>query len=655
MGRPVADLAAVSLLALIITVAIAFPVLLAPHDRVFGMEIVGRHHDPFTTMEQFGSPVTFGIYAQPLTDIPGKLLARMSGPVAAYNWLVLLTFPLSAVAAYLLARHLQLSPASAAIAAFAFAFSPFHLAHAAYHPHVAQTQWVPLYLLALWRCLDRSTPAAVGLLATAIAGVTLSNFYGGLIAAVTTPLAIAAYWFFISRREPRSLGHLAITVSILAVGAAGGAAYVWLTARALVVDRFAFGLPREDLFRYSARWWSYLVPPVEHPLLGGIAERVWNAAGVHAGLLEQQVSLGWGVVALACVAAFSWLLRGRRPMPVIARVPVLVIVAFVALVCSLSPERDIGPITFVRPSAGLYQLVPMFRSYARFGVVVQLMTALLAGIGAARLWRARTLAARGACVALVTLAAGEYVVWPPSIWRDVLPTSAHRWVANQPNHPRVLDCVPLSPESASIRWLSGDRIFTLGGTFDDCAESNIAGKLSAAGYTHLIVRSNSLDEPWIAGRVPEGLRAAARLGDAEVFAVTARIPLVFTTRMTAFDVREYSRDSTWRWMRPGALWTIVNTSEQPLVAAVDIELSAFHHDRHLTLLLDGLEVQRLSIEPQRRTYRFGPWSLIPGEHELGFLPAEPPTVADDVISNGDRRPLSFAFGSWRWVVERGGP
>ena len=87
--------------------------------------------------------------------------------MAAYNWLVLLSFPLSAAAAYLLARHLLLSPAGATVAALAYAFSPFHLAHAAYHPHIAQTQWMPLYLLALWRCLDHASPAAVGFLGAA--------------------------------------------------------------------------------------------------------------------------------------------------------------------------------------------------------------------------------------------------------------------------------------------------------------------------------------------------------------------------------------------------------------------------------------------------------------------------------------------------------
>jgi hypothetical protein len=646
-----AEVAALSAVALILTLAIAAPVLRAPSERIFGMETVGRHYDPFTVMEHFGRPIALGIYSQPLTDVPGALLARASGPVAAYNWLVLLTFPLSAAAAYLLARHLTLSPASAAIAAIAFAFSPFHLSHAAYHVHISQTEWVPLYFLALWRSLDDSTPAALGLLAVSIAGVTLSNFYGGLIAATITPVAITTYWFFRSRGQPRSLRHLAITIGSLVVIAVGGVAYAWYAARAVVVNRAAFAFARDDLFRYGAKWWSYLVPPIEHPVLGGIAERVWNAADVGAGLLEQQVSLGWGLVALGFVAIFARLSRDRHPTSPLLTVPVLATVAVVALGCSLSPESTIGPFTLTWPSSFLYPIVPMFRAYARFGVVVQLMAALLAGIGAEHLWHSGTKRARIACVALLALAAVEYAVWPPALWRDVLPTRAHRWVARQPDHVRVLDCAALTPESESVQWLSHYRISLQSGRFDDCMEPNLADKLSAAGYTHLLVRQDTSDGRWFTSRrTPGGLQVAARFPDGEVFAVAPQTPLVYTAQMTDFYSREYDETWTWRWMGPEASWTIVNRSDRPIVAAVDVEMAAFHGARLLKLLLDGRQVHTLAIDEQRRINRIGPLDLTPGEHELLFHPSDPPTVADDVMKNGDRRALSFAVGSWSWTA-----
>lgn len=150
------------------------------------------------------------------------------------------------------------------------------------------------------------------------------------------------------RHDPRALS-LGLHVTVLPTPVADRVAYGWAVAHAVVVDRAAFAFPPADLFRYSAKWWSYLVPPVEHPFLGEIARRIWAAAGVRQGMLEQQVSVGWGIVALVLIAVFRWLVRDRRPAS-LARVPVLVIVAVAELACSLSPERTIGTFTFVRPS-----------------------------------------------------------------------------------------------------------------------------------------------------------------------------------------------------------------------------------------------------------------------------------------------------------------
>src|SRR3954470_5391851 len=266
MSARAADLLGVGLLALALTLIIAAPVVRAPSERIFGHEIVGRHHDPFSAMQGFVHPGSLGVYLQPLTDGPGALLTRVFGPVAAYNGVVLLTFPLSAATAYLLARYVGLGAPGALIAGIAYAFSPFHLAQAAYHPQVAQTQWLPLYFLTLWRSLDRATPRAVGLLAVTMAGTALSNFYAGLITAAITPIAMGSYWWFKSRHGPNSRQHLVITGACLLAVAGCGAAYAWFAAHPVLADRAAFAFARHDLFRYSAKWWSYVIPPVESPV-----------------------------------------------------------------------------------------------------------------------------------------------------------------------------------------------------------------------------------------------------------------------------------------------------------------------------------------------------------------------------------------------------
>jgi hypothetical protein len=255
------------------------------------------------------------------------------------------------------------------------------------------------------------------------------------------------------------------------------------------------------------------------------------------------------------------------------------------------------------------------------------------------------------CVALVALAAGEYAVWPPALWRDVLPTTAHRWVVQQVDRVRVLDCTPLNQESESIPWLTGYRVTLLEGQTSDCAEPNLSQKLAATGYTHLLVRRRTADRHWLADHLPlDGLHVAANFDDGRVFAVVARAPAIYTATMKGFFPREH--DAEWTvamdWGRRG-----VDDREHERAADrhhLDIELSAFHRARRMELLLDAREVQTLVVEQPRRIYQIGPLTVMPGGHELMFHPAEEPMVANEVIDNGDRRALSFALGTWHWTV-----
>jgi len=647
-----AEVGGVAAVAALLISALALSVLAAPTERIFGFAIAGRHHDPFTVIRQFELGLRGDLYSQPVTDAAGTLLARSIGGVAAYNLLVLVTFPLAAATTYLLARYLALSRGAAVFAALAFAFSPFHLAHAAYHPHIAQVQWLPLYLLALWRCLDVATPGAMAVLGLATAAVTLSNFYGGLIAAVLTPVAIAAYWFPSRRAGSQPMRQLGITIATLLLLASAGIAYVWWSAPGALADDAALAFPRIDLFRYSAKWWSYLVPPVAHPVLGPTAARFWEAEGGRLGLVEQQVSLGWAIVMLGLIAVAGWRADGNRRSAALTRVPALAVVAAAALLCSLSPERVIGGFTFVRPSALIYEFLPMFRSYARFGVVVQLMAVVLAGIGVDVLWRLRTRLAKPACAALVALAAAEYSVAPSTLSRDVLPTTAHRWVMQQGGAMKVIDCAPLTLESSSISWLTNGRISVLGEPAIDCNEPNAAAKLAAYGYTHLLVR-----RPVPRGRaaITPGPQTRLRLDyeapDGMVLGIDEAKPTIYTAAMSGFSAREYNQEWSWRWMGESASWTVVNTTQQSIAATLDVELSAFAQERRVTVLLDQKAIQSVAVHPKRRTYRIGPFLVAPGAHHFQFEALEPPTVADALIHNRDRRPLSLAIGTWTWQPE----
>ena len=161
---------------------------------------------------------------------------------------------------------------------------------------------------------------------------------------------------------------------------------------------------------------------------------------------------------------------------------------------------------------------------------------------------------------------------------------------------------------------------------------------------------DSLANPRSVERSLDWIRLAARFPDGQVLAVTAEPAPLYIAARLGFSPREHHAGASWQWMGAEAAWTIVNPAPHPVVATLELEVSAFQWDRRLELLLDGRKLQTLAIGPRRRTYPVGPLTVSPGHHAFLFRAVEAPTVAADVINNGDRRALSFALGTWNWSV-----
>ena len=469
-------------------------------------------------------------------------------------------------------------------------------------------------------------------------------------------MALVAYGVVSPRRpgEPR-WRRLALTGLTLAAAAAAGLLLIHRFAPAVLLRPGAFAFPRSDLFLHSAKWWSYLVPAVDHPLAGSRVREFWAARGVEEALLEQQVGVGWSLLVLAAVPLWLWL-RGDRTSLAARSAPVLASVAVAALLCSLSPERRIGSFTFVRPSALLYEVAPMFRAYARFGVVVGLMTALLAGAGAACLWRWPTSAGRRAAALLLGLAVLEYAPFPPWRWRDVLPTRAHRWLAAQSGSLRVLDCVPPSRVSDSLAVpLLGHEVSLLGApTFDDCGEPRLGDKLKAMGYTHVVVRRDSTIGRWLAANpAPEGLARGPEFEDGWILEVKAERPRVYVSALLGFYPREYDGEATWRWMGQTGALRVVATRES-VGTVLELELKAFPRDRRVEWFLDGRRLGEVEVAAEWRRYELPLGPLAPGETTLTLACRGPAIVANDVLHNDDPRALGLAVGSWRIEAVHGG-
>lgn len=634
--------------ALTLTLLMAAPVIRDPSGRIFGdgsiLSLSDANRDALVVIGQFRTGEVPPPYLQPLTDLPGRFLARLIGAVAAYNLVVLVTFPLAAASAYLLGRHVLLSHVGALTAALAYAFLPFHVMQAGGHPHAAQTQWIPLYVLALWRFIDQPGPGRAMFVLGAAAASALADFYSGFIIAVLTPFAAAVYALR-SNTLPiqKRWKNLALTLgAFMVVIAIGYVAYVALRSffPTVVSDPGSLAMKRSDLFLWSAKWWSYLIPPADHPVVGPRILEFWSARGLGVERLEhQQVSLGLSLIALALIPLWRFW-RGERHDIAVRLAPTLALLAGTALVCSLSPERTIGSIRFVRPSALLYEWAPMFRAYARFGVVVGLMTALLAGGGAGWLW-SRGGVRRLAAALLLGVAALEYAPFPPWRSRDIFPTAAHRRFAARPGPARVLDCVP--PERFSdtlaaahlshpISWLGTAGI-------DDCGEPRLGEKLKAFGFTHAIARRDTV----IA--TDSALGVEETFDDSRLLRVAAGFPRAHVAEWTGFHAREHAASRTWRWMaRSGTLRYSIDDALED--AILRIELRSFPGARRVAWSVDGVKRGELDITPEWRSYELNAGRLDKVMRDLTFTCREPAVAANAALGNGDSRELCLAVSSW---------
>jgi len=86
---------------------------------------------------------SFSFYNLFLSVLLGHFLAS----VLVYNLLILHTFLLSGIGAFLLIRYLTKDPYVSLIGGFIFAFNPSHFAHSLHHMELSSIQFIPLFVL----------------------------------------------------------------------------------------------------------------------------------------------------------------------------------------------------------------------------------------------------------------------------------------------------------------------------------------------------------------------------------------------------------------------------------------------------------------------------------------------------------------------------
>jgi hypothetical protein len=477
------------------------------------------HTSPWFTHELFHpSGVTLlGHTLSPFNGLLSIPLVWWLTPNQAYNVIVVFSFVASGTTCALLARGLGAPYGGSLFAGAVFTFGSYHWAHADGHLNLISLEWVPLFLLAWIRWLERPAPLRAALAAGALWLVLLSDYYYAAYCAVLGGvLFLASARRELGRfRERQAVASLMLFVA-LALATAGVHSYRLFRAHAR--DPFQ---DAHDPLEFSLDALALFVPG-GHWRFADLTSSYWEQLpGVP---VESSVYLGWTAIV---PAAYAWGTRRREGTKGLG---IWLGMAAGFALFALGPQLQIW--------GRKYPAVPMPYAFAerwfppmrltgvpvRMASVVLLCTALLASRGLAGFLRG--LRTRAALLLFFVLCAMDF--WPsplPLTQPDVpdyyaalarLPAGAVHgpdlegadvmYQQTLFQKPMSLGCISRRPQSVAARKEELDALV---------AEGRYEELMGRYQLRYLIA-ANPAD-----GRVPAGLKAVFVGGERSIYVLSS--------------------------------------------------------------------------------------------------------------------------------------
>jgi hypothetical protein len=466
------------------------------------------------------------------------ILLAGGSPLLAHNFVLLLSFPLSAFGVYLLAAHVSGSRIGGCIAGLGYAFCSYRFAHLV-HVQSLSMQWLPLALLFLLKALARPTARVLAGLFTFSLLQALSSGYYAVVLGLAAASTLA--WH---ARDAQRRGTLLPTISALAVAAVFSILvflpYRFAIQRESELRGYTVMRSPEEMIRWSASWSSYLDPGPNTVLpTHRFLDRLFWA--------PETLFVGVVVLVLASVAV----VRGRR----VPEVRWGLVLVAVGVLFSLGPRIQLPGVEIWGPLELVRRLPPFtsLRTPSRYGVLAILALDLLAALGWSMLpvvWRRRA-AFPALLLVLLELAPGSR---PDSFQPDPPAPPTASWLATAPRG--VVLELPWDHDThgqgaryvywSTVHW---QRMvngwggvyplgpFELGVSAKRFPSPDSSRELRRAGVRYVVVHLAALPGARRArieatSTLPEGVFVAATLGTDLIYEISALGPLERRERPT---------------------------------------------------------------------------------------------------------------------------
>ena len=474
-------------------------------ERLFGANIY--YPDP-RSLASTESLISQSIQAAPL-------MAAGLGPLAAYNIVWLLTYPLSGLGAFLLARHWTDSRGGAFLAGLAYAFSSYRL-ESAVHIQTLSIQWLPFALLFVLRSLASPT---VRNLAGMGAFVLLQALSSGYYAALLAPVLAVTLLVQARTATRQALVRVVLILALTALVAAPAFVPYLRASQELGLAR-----KRQEMIGWSALWTSYLRPSAYgvFPTYAPLRRLIHEGPAYY---------VGTSVLLLSGAA----LALRRRP------VGLLVALGATGVLLSLGPQMALGPFRVPGPYEALRTLpgYRLLRTPYRMAPIALLSFCVLAAVGWASLEeRSRSFARWGWLFLALAASEGAFVRVTTLFRAMPEPSAATRWLAGAPRGV-VLELPWTTYDGASVYGsiVHGQTMVNGWGAFAPPSSIRIgmlgvrwpggwaSRALRGAGVRYVLVHMNRIEAPQRerilgATTLPEGVALAAEMGPDRVYTLS---------------------------------------------------------------------------------------------------------------------------------------
>jgi hypothetical protein len=311
-----------------------------------------------------------------LLSVPLQLIF---GLIRTYNILWILSFIISGYGTFLLVKYLTGDIKAAFISGLIFMFSPYHFAHALGHLNLITIEWIPFYILFLFKIISDDKIKNAIYAGIFLSLVFMSDYYYILYMSFFTSIFLLYYLF--------SDKKVILKKDILKRFLIMTAAFI------LIISPLVYPLIKELLTSksnymyiggfetYSADILGFFIPTQFHPIFKDYVNPIYN--NFTGNMAENTVFIGYTALFLALIAILKIKTKEIR---------FWTLSAIIALILTLGPILHINGelIRTIKLPYSLLMNIPIVsiaRVPSRWDVLVMLSIAVLAGYGSSYIFQ----------------------------------------------------------------------------------------------------------------------------------------------------------------------------------------------------------------------------------------------------------------------------